>query len=73
MPLNDARMPDNLSPRRRFQFRLMLVILLMTLASVIGATIHQYREAARFDQERRLGVPREPAGLSPLKESGLQP
>ena len=62
-------MADQPSPRRRFQFRLMLVILLVTLASVIGATIHQYREAARFDHERRFGLPREPAGLSPLKES----
>ena len=59
--------------RRWFQFRLMLAILLMTLASVIAATIQQWREGARFDYERVHGGPSEPRGVSPLKESGLQP
>jgi hypothetical protein len=49
-------MPDSTSPRRRFQFRLMLMILLMTLACVIAATVHYYREGARYIYELHYGV-----------------
>ncbi len=66
-------MPDQPSPRRRFQFRLMLGILLMTLASVIAATIQQWREGARFDYERIHGGPNELRSSPPLKESGPKP
>ena len=62
-----AELPNR--KRRRFQFRLMLIILLMTLASVIGATIHQYREAAKFNYERLNAEPIETRGASQLQES----
>jgi hypothetical protein len=47
-----------------FQFRLMLAILLMTLACVIFRTLHWACEIKRYDDNsRQLGIPNPPPQL----------
>jgi hypothetical protein len=45
-------MPEQRSPRRRLQFRMMLVVLLMTLACVVARSVALRLEGDRLNDER---------------------
>jgi hypothetical protein len=45
-------MADSAPPRRRFQFRMMLVVLLMTLACVVARSVALRLEGDRLNDER---------------------
>jgi hypothetical protein len=66
---NESRMADSAPPRRRFQFRLMLVVLLMTLACVVARSVALRLEGDRLNDERHS---QKFYGTKPDPETGTQ-